>query len=133
LAAAWLRSWAAGANPAAVAAWPGDGSTGSVDVQLGGCSASGTDSHYAAGVRSKWRVLHLQSPHTPPGRSSPGLLRQCTPAMAKKVSIQICTQMTRFAYCSEYYDLLADKVGVIRTSKSKHAVSVLSTQYFLFL
>ena len=82
----------------------GDDSTGSVDVQLDGGSASGTDSHLGGGRghafgkhSSTRRVLHLQSPHTPPGRSSLGLLRQCTPAMAKKVSIHICTQMTRFA------------------------------------
>jgi len=82
LAAAWLRSWAAGANPAAVAAWLGDGGTGGVGIQLGGGSASGTDSHLGGGRghafgkhSSKRQVLHLQSPHTPPGCSSPGLLR----------------------------------------------------------
>jgi len=76
LAAAWLRSWATSANPVAVAAWPGDGSTGGVDVQLGSGSASGTDSHLGGGRghafgkhSSTRRVLHLQSPDTPLGCS----------------------------------------------------------------
>ncbi|XP_066342016.1 uncharacterized protein [Miscanthus floridulus] len=37
---------------------------------------------------STLRALHLQSSlHTPPGRSSPSLLRQCTPAMAKSTIV----------------------------------------------
>jgi len=90
-----------------------------VDSELGGGRRPASSKH-----SSTQRALHLQSSlHTPPGRSSPSLLRQCTPAMAKRLIFSFV--LKRLDLLSVQSDLLADKLGVFGQSFSEKAQSFL--------
>ena len=84
-----------------------------VDSELGGGRRHASSKH-----SSTQQALHLQSSlHTPPGRSSPSFLRQCTPAMAKRLVLSFVLKWLDLL--SVQSDLLADKLGVFGQSFSE--------------